>query len=198
MYIADKMNNRIRKVAASSGIISTFAGTGIANYTGDYGAATSMALNQPTEVALDSAGNYVSCAYCYCHSLIDATLQFIGNVYISDSENSLIRKVNISNGIITTIFSYPSPTAIALDSSGRQTYSIKIELLTFYSSIDNVYFFSYGTYAIFKIEQSGNISTFAGTGTQGYSGDGGASTSAELYGASGIAVDTSGIDYTIM
>ncbi len=56
MYIADSLNNRIRKVTVSTGIISTFAGTGTAGYSGDGGAATSATLYDPTGVALDSSG----------------------------------------------------------------------------------------------------------------------------------------------
>ncbi len=57
MYIADSANNRIRKVTASTGIITTIAGTGSAGYSGDNGQATSAALNGPIGIALDSAGN---------------------------------------------------------------------------------------------------------------------------------------------
>ena len=56
MYIADRFNHRIRKVAISSGIITTIAGTGSASYSGDNGAATSAALNYPWGVALDTSG----------------------------------------------------------------------------------------------------------------------------------------------
>ena len=56
VYIADYSNNRIRKVTVSIGIISTIAGTGAANYTGDNGAATSATLRLPRGVALDASG----------------------------------------------------------------------------------------------------------------------------------------------
>ena len=56
MYIADWYNNRIRKVTVSTGIISTIAGTGSTSYSGDNGAATSAALNNPTGVAVDASG----------------------------------------------------------------------------------------------------------------------------------------------
>ncbi len=58
MYIADSLNNRIRKVTVSTGIISTIAGTGASSYSGDNGAATSAALMKPSGIALDSTGNY--------------------------------------------------------------------------------------------------------------------------------------------
>ena len=56
MYIAESGNNRIRKVAVSTGIISTIAGTGSGSYSGDNGAATSATLNIPEGVAVDSSG----------------------------------------------------------------------------------------------------------------------------------------------
>ncbi len=81
MYIADYNNNRIRKVTVSTGIITTFAGTGTGSYSGDNGPATSAALNYPAGVALDSSGN----------------------VYIADAFNNRVRKVTMSTGIITTL-----------------------------------------------------------------------------------------------
>ena len=56
VYIADYWNNRIRKVTISTGIITTFAGTGTGSYGGDNGPATSATLYYPTGVAVDSAG----------------------------------------------------------------------------------------------------------------------------------------------
>ncbi len=105
VYIADYNNHRIRKVTVSTGIISTIAGTGTAEYSGDNEAATNAGLYYPIGVALDSKGissitfNYVdivvsSNSYCKC---------LLGNVYIADSYNQRIRKVTISSEIITTI-----------------------------------------------------------------------------------------------
>ncbi len=81
MYIADYINQRIRKVTVSSGIITTFAGTGTNSYSGDNGPATSAALYYPNAVSIDAAGD----------------------VYIADTLNHRIRKVTVATGIITTI-----------------------------------------------------------------------------------------------
>ena len=94
-YIADSGNNRVRKVA-SNGIITTVAGTGVAGYSGDGGAATSAQLNYPIGLALDAAGN----------------------LYIADFGNYLIRKVNTS-GVISTVASQGHPYAVALDGAGN-------------------------------------------------------------------------------
>ena len=117
IYIADRGNNRIRKVTVSTGIISTIAGTGTSSYSGDNGAATSATLNLPRGVGLDTAGN----------------------VYIADNYNHRIRKVTISTGIITTFAgtgtaSYSGdngpatsatlnyPYGVAVDSAGTPRY----------------------------------------------------------------------------
>ena len=81
IYIADGTNNRIRMVTASSGFISTVAGTGTAGYSGDSAAATSAKLNGPAGVAVDSSGN----------------------IYIADRVNNRVRKVTISTGYISTV-----------------------------------------------------------------------------------------------
>ncbi len=81
IYIADLSNHRIRKVTKSTGIITTYAGMGYCDYSGDGGEASSATLCEPSEVALDSSGN----------------------VYIADHLNSCVRKVTVSSGIITTI-----------------------------------------------------------------------------------------------
>lgn len=81
MYIADSGNHRIRKVAKNTGVINTFAGTGVAGYSGDDGKAVGALLFKPSDVAVD----------------------LIGNVFIADALNNCIRKVNTTSGIITTV-----------------------------------------------------------------------------------------------
>ena len=66
MYIADKNNHRIRKVTVSTGIITTYAGTGTRSYSGDDGPATSAALNLPYGIALDSAGYPLNGLLIFC------------------------------------------------------------------------------------------------------------------------------------
>src|SRR5206468_5929882 len=81
LYVADKRNHRIRKVAAATGIITTVAGNGINTFAGDGGAATNASLNYPASVALDASGN----------------------LYIADPNNNRIRKVAAATGVITTV-----------------------------------------------------------------------------------------------
>ncbi len=170
IYIADYYNQCIRKVTASTGIITTVAGDGTQGYSGDGGAATSAKLNLPTGVAVDSSGN----------------------IYIADWYNYRIRKVTVSTGIITTVAGDGTggysgdggaatsaelyyPSSVALDASG------------------NIYIADADNYRVRKVTAStGIITTVAGDGTAGYSGDGGAATSAELDYPYGVALDASG------
>ena len=159
IYIADTNNYRIRKVTASTEIITTVAGNGTSGYSGDGGAATSAELSYPEKVAVDGSGN----------------------IYIADYYNERIRKVTASTGIITTVAGngtagysgdggpatsaeLSSPAGVALDSSG------------------NIYIADLSNSRIRKVTVStGIITTVAGNGTSGYSGDGGPATSAELF-----------------
>jgi sugar lactone lactonase YvrE len=171
IYIAEAINRRIRKVN-SSGVISTFAGTGGLGYSGDGASATLAQFNNPTGVAVDA----------------------VGNVYINDQGNNCIRKVN-TGGIISTIagtgfggFSGDggaatlamlwTPTGIATDAVGN---------LYIADGVNNQ--------RIRKVNTSGIITTIAGTGVQGYSGDGAAATLAQLNNPTGVAVDTGGNVY---
>jgi hypothetical protein len=81
LYIADWQNNRVRKVDAATGVMTTVAGTGTAGYSGDGAAATGAMLKGPTGVLVDSAGN----------------------VYIADQANTRVRRVDAGTGVITTI-----------------------------------------------------------------------------------------------
>jgi trimeric autotransporter adhesin len=173
MYIADTDNKRIRLVTKSTGIITTVAGNGTRGYGGDGGLATSVALRRPSGVAVDASGN----------------------IYIADDENLRIRLVTKSTGIITTVAgtgsygysgdgglatsaTFISPNGVAVDASGNiyiaDTYNYRIRLVT---------------------KSTGIITTVAGNGTRGYSGDGGLATSAALGYPSGVAVDASGNIY---
>ena len=77
MYIADRSNNRIRKVTVSTGIITTIAGAGTASYSGDNGAATSATLSKPYGVAVDSSG-----IFCFIFLYLSANFKFFKATYI--------------------------------------------------------------------------------------------------------------------
>ncbi len=171
IYIADSYNRRIR-VVNSSGVISTIVGKGTQGYSGDGSAATISELYLPYGVSLDSSGN----------------------LYIADYLNYNLRKVD-SKGIISTVAGINNNgfcggdggAAISACLGGPQGVSIDAE--------GNIYIADFLTNAIRKVNTSGIISTVAGNGTNGYGGDGGAATSAQLANPSGIAIDSKGNIY---
>ena len=173
IYIADYLNSRIRKVTASTGIISTVAGNGTVGYSGDGGLATSAELDGPTSVAVDSAGN----------------------IYIADFDNSRIRKVTVSTSDISTVAGngtagYSGDGGLATSAELRNPWGVTVD------ASGNIYIADSGNSCIREvIVSTGGISTVAGNGTVGYSGDGGLSPSAELYSPDGLAVDSAGNIY---
>ena len=166
VYISDKVNHKIRKVSSTTGIITTYAGTGTAGSSGDGGAATSAQLNSPEGTIMDS----------------------LLNLYIADTYNHKIRKVSSTTGIITTFTGtgtagssgdhgaavsaqLHTPVAVTVDALGiyiADSNNNKIRLVTF---------------------STGIITTFVGTGRSGTSGDGGLAITAQLCNPQGLVMD---------
>jgi sugar lactone lactonase YvrE len=173
VYIADQFNQRVRKVTASTGKISTVAGDGTGGYSGDGGIATSAEMQNPNGVAVDSAGN----------------------IYIADTYNNRIRKVTASTGIMSTVAGdgakgYSGDGGAATQAELNYPFGVAVD------AADNIYIADVYNSRIRKVTAStGTISTVAGDGVGGYSGDGGAATSAELYAPNGVAVDSAGNIY---
>jgi sugar lactone lactonase YvrE len=173
IYIADTNNDVIRKVTASSDIITTVAGSGSAGYSGDKGAATSAKLTIPDSVAVDSSGN----------------------IYIADTGNNVIREVAASSGDITTIAGNGT-SGYSGDNGAATSAKLSIPNGVAVDSSGNTYVADTGNNVIREIvASSGEIKTVAGTGTSGYSGDNGKSTSAKLNSPYGVALDSSGDIY---
>ena len=168
LYIADTGNNRIRKVSAK-GIITTIAGTGTYGFTGDGGVATSAELYEPNLVATDAAGN----------------------LYIADSCNNRIRKVS-DNGIITTIAGTGVFGKFSGDGGGATSAHLYEPISVATDAAGNLYIADTFNKRIRKVSAYGIITTIAGTGTSGFSGDGGGATSAELSYPDGVATDAAG------
>ena len=168
LYIADTGNSRIRKVVRSTGVITTFAGTGTPGYSGDNAEATSAELNSPAGLAFDSAGN----------------------LYISDSGNNVIRKVTATTGKITTFAGNGTCAYLGDGSSATNANLCGPEGLAF-DSAGNLYIADSENNVIRKIAaKSLIIATIAGNGTPGFEGDGGAATAAELRYPQSVALDS--------
>jgi len=172
IYIADTGNSRIRKID-THGFITSIAGNEYGTFSGDGGKATLASLNKPQDVTVGPEGS----------------------IYIADTENSRIRKLD-TNGIITTIAgsgkrgfsgdggkaalaSLNKPKGVAVDQEG------------------NVYIADTGNSRIRKVDTHGVITTSAGNGNSGFSGDGGKATLASLNRPCDIAVDAGGKLYIV-
>jgi hypothetical protein len=174
LFIADGGNERIRKVK-TNGIISTLAGNGYVNrttgdggYSGDGGPAANEELNNPEGLALDASGN----------------------LFIADNANNRIRQVG-TNGIITTVagngtkgYSGDGRPATNAQLSGPVGVAVDV--------FGNLFIADTGNQVIRKVGANGIITTVAGNGQAGYSGDGGSATGAEFTNPVDVAVDASG------
>ena len=165
IYIADTVNERIRRVD-TNGVITTIAGNGQAGFSGDGSAATSAMFSTPAAVAVDATGN----------------------VYVADLDNNRVRRV-VPGGSVTTF----AGTASSVGDNGPSTQArldgpagIAVD------SAGNLYIADSGDNRIRKVTPSGAITTVAGNGQTGSSGDNGPATAAALNGPGGVAVDSAG------
>ncbi len=167
IYIAVQGYNKICKVN-TSGIISTIAGTGGGTYGGDGAQATAAQLNYPNGIAIDSTGN----------------------IYIGDSYNNRVRKINTS-GIISTVAGNGTGT-FAGDGTAATNASLWLPYSVAVNNAGEIYISDWQNSVVRKVNASGIISSFAGNNVAGYSGDGGAASAAKIYLPSGILFDSVG------
>jgi len=174
LFFTDTANNVVWEVAAATGNISIVAGNGTPGFSGDGGLATSAQLNYPGGVAVDSSGN----------------------IYISDSNNNVVRKVTASTGSIQTIAGvygrYGYPGQIGDGGPATAAYLSDPQGLAF-DAAGNLYIADSGDNEVRVISAStGIITSFAGNGGYGFSGDGGLATSASLGQPNTLAFDKAG------
>ena len=157
-------------VSGPNSIITTVAGNGTDGFSGDNGQATAAELARPSGVAVDANGN----------------------LFIVDTVNHRVREVNHATGVITTV------AGNGTQSYGGDGGQATAAGLVYASSVavdasGHLFVADYGGNRIREVNlATGVITTVAGNGTQGYSGDNGQATAAELYEPSGVAVDASG------
>jgi hypothetical protein len=167
IYVADKSNNRVRKVG-TNGIITTVAGNGTNAYFGDGGAATNASVANPIGLVLDG----------------------YGNLFIGDYQNNRVRRVD-TNGIITTVAGngtngFSGDGVAATNASLANPAGLALDLF------GNLYIADSGNHRVRKVGTNGLITTVAGAGLAGYFGDGGPATNAFLEAPMGIVLDLSG------
>lgn len=231
LYIADKLNNVIRKVD-TAGYISTFAGNGRVVATGDGQAASTALVPAPQEVRVGQNGGVYVVDNTYRIRRIDPSSGYIstvigingtpgpagyngdggpavnakiqdvrqiafdssGNLYFTEYISCIVRKIDVSTGIVTAIAGTGSCTDSNGDGGAATAAHFKYPYGLAIASNGDMYVSEYYGCRVRKITKAtGLISTYAGTGTCGLSGDGGAATSAQLSAAtSQIALDTAG------
>jgi len=170
VYTSDSGSARVIKTTPG-GTTTTYAGTGVAGYSGDGGAATSAKLDSPYGIAFDSSGN----------------------LYIADSNNNRVRKVT-TGGTISTVAG-TGVAGFSGDGGAATAAKLDIPASVAFDASGNMYIAEQNNDIVRKVTSGGTISTFAGTTVAGYSGDGGAATSAKLTGPYGVVVDSAGVVY---
>src|SRR5882762_774503 len=170
IYIADYMNNRVRMVN-TAGVISTVAGTGLQVSLGNSNLAIKTAVAGPSGVAVDSQGN----------------------LFIAETLGGHIRKMTQA-GIISTVAGNGAPASFG-DGAAATSAGLLTPTALALDSAGNIYIAEFAAHRIRKVNTAGIISTIAGIGTEGFSGDGGPATSAKINSPLGVAVDSAGNIY---
>ena len=169
IYFADTGNDAIRRIDAVSGIITTVAGVpGVQGYSGDNGKATAATLSSPQGLAFDTAGN----------------------LYVADTGNNVVRRVAAGSGTITTIAGtgvagYNGDGVAATAAQLNSPWDVAV------ASDGSLYIADLNNNRVRRVA-SGSISTVAGNGTEGFGGDGGSATAAQINGPASVAFDPAG------
>jgi len=229
--IADTDNNRIRRVDTSTGVITTFAGTGSSGYSGDGGPAISARLRKPRGVFADGAGNiYIADTDNDCIRKIDAAeiitrvagiggshdfsgdggdatnakldkprgvaADYAGNIYIADTNNHVIRKVDATTGIIDTVAGIGKQSGDTGDGGLATAAKLDKPRGVWVDASGNIYIADTDNNRIRRVDATTKIiTTIAGNGGSSYTGDNGPATDAELHKPNGVLVDVSGNIY---
>jgi hypothetical protein len=171
LYISDSTDNQIRRVSAATGIITAFAGTGTPGYSGDNGQAAAAEIDYPWGVTVASNGD----------------------VIFSDETNAVIRSV-APNGVITTIAGNHT-YGYSGDHGPATSASLEFPTNVTYDRSGNLYISDENAHVVRMVNPAGIITTFAGSGTSGSTGNGGPASAAQLMEPFGVAADPFGDVY---
>lgn len=181
LYIVDRLNAVIRKVDGRTGIITTAAGNGKKGYGGDGGPATAALLREPNDCCLDGRGGLL----------------------IADVADWRIRRLDLKTGTITTFAGTGRPKEKKVDRSkigdgGRAADAVVVGARAVcVDGAGNTYLCEREGNAIRLVDTNGTITTFAGTGARGYTGDGGDARKATFNGPKAIRCDAQGNLYVV-
>ncbi|MBZ5607930.1 MAG: hypothetical protein LAP38_06730 [Acidobacteriia bacterium] len=172
IYVADADDNRVRKITPD-GVIQTVAGTGVAGLAGDGDPANAALLNHPYGVAVDDRGN----------------------LYIADLGNARVREVS-AGGTIQTIAGGGSVVPGGNGDGGQASIAQLLEPRNVAIGADgSLYISDFGAHRVYQVSAAGILTTLAGTGNAGFSGDGASARLAQLKAPAGVAVDANGVVY---
>ena len=170
LYLADTGNHEIRKVTAATGLVTLVVGSTSPGYSGDGGAATAARLRLPAAIVV--AAN--------------------GDMYIADTGNDAVRKVTAATGITTT-YAGTGTTGYTGDGGAATSARLSGPQGLVLAGNGDLYIADTGNNVIRKVTAAtGVITTFAGTGTAGFLGDGGVATSARLNAPESVSISASG------
>jgi hypothetical protein len=170
LFVADTQNHRIRRINLSTGIIDTVAGNGVAGFSGDGGLGIYASLNGPVGVACDGSGS---------------------NLYISDTQNNCVRELNITSDAIMTVAGMHGNPGYGGDGGAATSAALSTPLGCFVGPSGDLYIADPANARIRRVDGFGNITSVAGSGAFGYSGDGGPALSAAMTSPNGVFVDIS-------
>ena len=167
VYVADTMNNRVRKIDAKTGVVSTIAGTGEKGFSGDDGPATKAKFGNLYCVTLDAAGD---------------------KLYLADLDNRRIRVVDLKTNIVTTVAGN-GERGIPKDGAEAKAAPLVDPRAVAVDHKGNVYILERSGHALRVVDPKGTIKTVVGTGKAGSGGDGGPALQAQLSGPKHLCVD---------
>jgi sugar lactone lactonase YvrE len=175
LYVADTNNHRVRRIASAAGVIATVAGNGIEAFAGDNGPATSASIDSPNGLALDSSGN----------------------LYIADTHNGRLRRVNSSTGLISTVAGAGvvagNVQSFGGDNGPATAAGLALPRGLTLDSAGNLYFADSANHRIRRISPAGTITTVAGQGTETFAGDNAPAVSASLDSPRSVAISPAGL-----
>jgi trimeric autotransporter adhesin len=175
LYIADSLGNRVW-LRKPDGTISPFAGTGEQGFSGDAGPAVSAQLSWPNRLALDKNGN----------------------LFIADEGNNRVRRVDRQTGVITTVAGSSATYGYSGDGGPARDAKLSLPEGVAVAANGDIYIADTGNNRVRRVDaRTNDITTIAGTGDAGFTGDGGAATQAMLYGPVALALTTSGDLYIV-
>jgi sugar lactone lactonase YvrE/predicted secreted protein len=174
LFIADTNNNRIRRVDAVTGLMSTIAGTGAPGYNGDGIPATEAEVATPAGLVMDGAGN----------------------LYFADTGNHIVRRIDAVTGLISTVAGTPGVQGYGGDGAAATEARLSFPQSVAFDAVGDLVIADTSNNVVRRVDAvTGYISTIAGTGVAGYNGDGQQATAAQLNSPWGVVVGQDGSVY---